>query len=164
MPLQPESWGRVKELFEGALEEAPERRSSYLVEHCSDGELRAEVERLLTEHDQAGSFLSSPLIPDIFNADTAPRSAVGNVLASPRRAERGLLQGEVLAGRFRIVRFIAKGGMGEVYEAEDLELHENVAIKTILPEIASKPKAIEQFKHEIQLSRKVTHANVCRIF
>jgi serine/threonine protein kinase/tetratricopeptide (TPR) repeat protein len=72
--------------------------------------------------------------------------------------------GDLLAKRFRVLRLISKGGMGEVYEAEDLELHERVAIKTILPDIAGNPAAIEQFKHEIQLARKVTHLNVCRIF
>src|SRR5690348_10625395 len=127
MPFKPESWGRIKELFDGALEEAPERRSSYLEEHCPDGELRAEVERLLTEHDQAGSFLSYPLIPNMFDAETATSPAVGSVVVRSKQPEQGLVEGEVLAGRFRIVRFIAKGGMGEVYEAEDLELHENVA-------------------------------------
>lgn len=54
--------------------------------------------------------------------------------------------------------------MGEVYEAEDLELQERVAIKTILPSIAANPAALEQFKREIQLARRVTHPNVCRIF
>ncbi len=73
--------------------------------------------------------------------------------------------GDLLVNRFRIVRFIAKGGMGEVYEAEDLELQgDHVAIKTILPAIANNPEAITQFKREIQLARKVTHPNVCRIF
>ena len=55
--------------------------------------------------------------------------------------------------------------MGEVYEAEDLELKgDHVAIKTILPAIAGNKEAVEQFKREIQLARKVTHPNVCRIF
>jgi len=54
--------------------------------------------------------------------------------------------------------------MGEVYEAEDRELREHVALKTILPEIASDERAIARFKREIQLARKVTHPNVCRIF
>lgn len=73
--------------------------------------------------------------------------------------------GDLLVDRFRILRFIAKGGMGEVYEAEDLELqNERVAIKTILPAIADNPQMLAQFKREIQLARKVTHPNVCRIF
>jgi serine/threonine protein kinase len=72
--------------------------------------------------------------------------------------------GDLLVNRFRILRFISKGGMGEVYEAEDLALREHVAVKTVLASIATSPVAIEQFKREIQLARKVTHPNVCRIF
>src|SRR5262249_27213509 len=72
--------------------------------------------------------------------------------------------GLVLAERFTIVRFIARGGMGEVYEAQDSELSERVALKTIRPDIADDPMALARFKREIQLARKVTHPNVSRIF
>ena len=71
---------------------------------------------------------------------------------------------DVLAHRFKVVRFLAQGGMGEVYEAEDLELGGRVALKTIRPEIATEPRIIQRFKREIALSRKITHPNVCRIF
>jgi tetratricopeptide (TPR) repeat protein/tRNA A-37 threonylcarbamoyl transferase component Bud32 len=54
--------------------------------------------------------------------------------------------------------------MGEVYEAEDLELRQAVALKTVLPRDAAHEAAIERFKREIHLARKVTHANVCRIY
>jgi eukaryotic-like serine/threonine-protein kinase len=73
-------------------------------------------------------------------------------------------EGDVLADRFRVVRFIGHGGMGDVYEAEDLELGERVALKTVRPEIAHLDGAIDRFRREIQLARKVTHPNVCRIF
>ncbi len=72
--------------------------------------------------------------------------------------------GTLVAGRYRIRRFIAAGGMGEVYEAEDLELGARVALKTLRPRIADTPGALEHFKQEIALARKVTHRNVCRIF
>src|SRR5436305_9493350 len=76
-----------------------------------------------------------------------------------------LLPGQVLAGRFRIVRGIAQGGMGEVWEAEDLEfVGERVAVKTIRPEIARDEWALARFRREIQLGKKVTHPNVCRVF
>src|SRR5579863_9530859 len=54
--------------------------------------------------------------------------------------------------------------MGEVYEAEDQELRERVAVKTIRAEILSQPNAVARFKREVHLARKVTHPNVCRIF
>ena len=71
--------------------------------------------------------------------------------------------GDQLAGRFRVVRFVARGGMGEVYEAEDLDLGEKVALKTIRL-AARDTRAIERFHSEIQLARRVTHPNVCRTF
>jgi tetratricopeptide (TPR) repeat protein len=72
--------------------------------------------------------------------------------------------GQIVSGRYRIVRFLGRGGMGEVYEGEDLELHEQVALKTLLPRIAADASMIARFKREIQLSRKISHPNVCRVF
>ncbi|MEM6792848.1 MAG: tetratricopeptide repeat protein [Acidobacteriota bacterium] len=82
-----------------------------------------------------------------------------------RRAPDPILQpGELIAERYRVVRFIAQGGMGEVYEAEDLELRQQVALKTVNASIGDEPAAVERFKREIALARLVTHPNVCRIF
>ena len=72
--------------------------------------------------------------------------------------------GDLLCDRFRVVRFIARGGMGELYEAEDLTLGERVALKTIRSEIAVHQRANQRFRREVQLARKVTHPNICRIF
>jgi tetratricopeptide (TPR) repeat protein len=72
--------------------------------------------------------------------------------------------GQIVSERYRIVRFINRGGMGEVYEADDLQLHERIALKTLLPEIARDAKSISNFKREIQLSRKVTDPHVCKVF
>jgi tetratricopeptide (TPR) repeat protein/tRNA A-37 threonylcarbamoyl transferase component Bud32 len=82
----------------------------------------------------------------------------------PQQDEPAFPPGEIVAGRYRVVRFIARGGMGEVYEVEDLELRERVALKTIRAEVARDEVAVERFRREIQLARKVTHPNVCRIF
>ncbi|WP_394826871.1 protein kinase domain-containing protein [Pendulispora albinea] len=71
---------------------------------------------------------------------------------------------ELIAFRYRIIRLIAKGGMGEVYEAEDLELRESIALKVVRRERAEDGRAFEHLKREIFLARKVTHPNVCRIF
>ncbi len=152
MATQPDNWEAVKALFEAALEVGAANRSSFLKEQCPDVNIREEVERLLSEHDQARTFLSTPALGDFRLETGAP--------TSPRR----LLEGEVLAGRFRIIRFIASGGMGHVYEADDQELHEHVAVKTIRPEILVQPNAMARFKREVHLARQVTHPNVCRIF
>jgi tetratricopeptide (TPR) repeat protein/TolB-like protein len=76
---------------------------------------------------------------------------------------RAFAIGELVADRWRIVRFIARGGMGEVYEAEDTALKEIVALKTVLPEIAANDRAIERFTREVSVARQVTHRHVCRI-
>jgi tetratricopeptide (TPR) repeat protein len=75
-----------------------------------------------------------------------------------------LAAGQVLAGRYRIVAFLGRGAVGEVYEAQDVELDEPVAIKVLRPEIAGDEQALRRFKREIQLARRVTHPNVCRVF
>ncbi|HEY0713706.1 MAG TPA: protein kinase [Polyangia bacterium] len=80
--------------------------------------------------------------------------------AAPQRLRVGL----VLGGRYRIVRFLARGGMGEVYEAHDLRLGEPVALKTVNAELADNPMALRRLKREVPLARRITHANVCRIF
>ena len=72
--------------------------------------------------------------------------------------------GDLLCDRFRVTRFIARGGMGELYEADDRTLGERVAVKTIRPEIAIDERAHQRFRREVQLARKVTHPNICRIF
>ena len=89
-----------------------------------------------------------------------PRGAAVPGRANPLRFEPGTL----VAGRYRIVRFIGEGGMGEVYEAHDIELHESVALKTVRPEIATDAHAVLRFRREVHLARQVTHPNVARIF
>jgi serine/threonine-protein kinase len=76
----------------------------------------------------------------------------------------GLAPGELLAGRYRVSRFIARGGIGEVYEAHDALLGEPIAVKLLRPELSRKPGAQERFAQEIRLARKITHPNVCRVF
>jgi tetratricopeptide (TPR) repeat protein len=79
--------------------------------------------------------------------------------ASPR-----FPKGHVLAGRFRIVRLVGRGGMGEVFEAYDQELKEPVALKTIRGDVAGEPRRIERFKREIRSARRISHVNVCRVY
>ena len=139
----------MKDLFEAALELAPERRAAFLTQACgNDAALRGEVELLLEHHERTGSFLSSR--QSLVGASAAIRPVFP--------------PGEIVSGRFRIVRFIGRGGIGEVYEARDLELGTRVALKTLRPEIALNAWALDRLKQEIQLARQVTHPNVCRIF
>jgi eukaryotic-like serine/threonine-protein kinase len=151
MELTPQQWENVKALFETALEKTPTDRTSFLAKAAQDTMVRYEVERLLAHHVESGGFLSAPAFPfTASSSNSAQTSFFG--------------PGDLLADRFRITRFLARGGMGEVYEAEDVELHERVALKSIRSELLYDNRALDRFKREVHLARKVTHPNVCRIF
>ena len=72
--------------------------------------------------------------------------------------------GTLVGQRYLIVQFIARGGMGEVYEAFDRELQERVALKTVTSTACDNPRAVRRLKAEVQLARRVSHPNVCRIY
>jgi serine/threonine protein kinase len=73
------------------------------------------------------------------------------------------LLGTIFAGRYRVVNLLGRGGMGEVYRATDLVLHQTVALK-FLPEFSSHDqKARERFLNEVRAAREITHPNVCRV-
>ena len=132
-------WKRIGELFAAARQRSGDSRITFLKENCgSDQDLFQQV-MVLLEADDSAPLESLPTV---------------GILPLP----------EVIAGRFRIIRYVADGGMGTVYEAEDLTLNDRVALKTIRPEIVSDRKTVERFKREISLGKKVTHPNVCRVY
>src|ERR1700761_5593123 len=104
---------------------------------------------LLLADQQAGNFLETPLLSSSH--------------AAAQESTPTLELGSTVAGRFQIHRFIASGGMGEVYEAWDSELRERVAIKTIRPDLAQSNAVLERFKREVKQARGISHPNVCRI-
>jgi serine/threonine protein kinase len=79
-------------------------------------------------------------------------------------APPALAIGSTVAGRYRIERFIGRGGMGEVYQAHDGLLHERVALKTVSATLSDDAAAVRRLRREVQLARRITHPNVCRIF
>src|SRR5262245_47441155 len=78
--------------------------------------------------------------------------------------EPALQDGAVLSSRYRIVRLLGRGGMGEVYEAMDQELSISVALKILRHEAAANPESLRALKREVLLARLVTHPNVCRVY
>jgi len=71
--------------------------------------------------------------------------------------------GSVVNSRYRIERFVGRGGMGEVYEAFDQLMDRRVALKTVLCTVADRPRASRRFKEEVRNAQRVAHAHVCRI-
>ncbi|MGC2583053.1 MAG: protein kinase [Acidobacteriaceae bacterium] len=158
----------VAELFVAALSLQSSRREAFLDQACShDPALRRAVEELLAQDACAGSFLQHPAVTlDETMADPASSVETAAIAKGDGKVFRpGLQPGQTLIGRFVIVRLIAKGGMGEVYEAEDSFLQGvHIALKTILPRFADEPALKQRFEREVLLARKVTHPNLCPIY
>jgi eukaryotic-like serine/threonine-protein kinase len=163
----------VEQLFEAALALNPTEREAYLDRGCGGNpELRSMVEDLLAEDARAGSFLRHPPFDFLDNAKASPGPGaeethpIDGDVTPPAPAPLGRLEpGQTLIDRFLVVRFIAKGGMGEVYEAEDSFLQGvHVALKTIRPDIAGDPDLQQRFEREVLLARQVIHPNLCPIY
>jgi len=142
--MTPERWQKADDVFHRLADQPLNGIGEILRVECGDDqELYDEVRRMLEANARSGLLDQHPW--DLATAE----------VFSP---------GDLIAERYRIVRFVNRGGMGEVYEAEDQDLHEIVALKTLIPPIARDDTMIRRFKQEIQLSRKVSHPNVCRVF
>ncbi|MFO0552988.1 MAG: protein kinase [Polyangiaceae bacterium] len=109
--------------------------------------------------------------PELVRAPSvAPVVSAHVAVTTPVTLDSGALQAElgrsfdVLAGRYEIVGMVGAGGMGAVYRARDRVLDEIVALKMLPTEVAAKPDAVERFRREVKLSRRVTHRNVARVF
>ena len=86
------------------------------------------------------------------------------LLDTPALDQGRFVPGQILAERYRIVALLGKGGMGEVYRADDLRLSQAVAMK-FLPAVLSQDGAsLARFHREVRLARQVSHTNVCRVF
>src|SRR5262249_22752963 len=132
--MKTERWEKVIDLFQSALERAPEERAAFLDESCHDDlEMRREVESLLTSHERAENFIEVPAF------QAAPEFV-------PNEGADVLLGN--LIGHYRIESLIGVGGMGEVYLARDERLGRKAAIK-LLPESLTKDETqLSRFKNE----------------
>ncbi len=79
-------------------------------------------------------------------------------------SEGRFLPGRLIAGRYRIIALLGKGGMGEVYRADDLTLGQAVALKFLPDQAAHDEGLLERFRNEVRIARRVSHPNVCRVY
>ncbi|HEY3138243.1 MAG TPA: protein kinase [Blastocatellia bacterium] len=147
--MTPERWRQVKRLLESALERGPRDRAALLDEACKgDPSLRREVESLIASHEQAGSSFDSPAF-----------EAAVSLLAD----EHNNLVGRHL-GHFKILSRIGRGGMGEVYLAQDSRLGRRVALK-LLPAIYTRDEdRLSRFALEARSASALNHPNIVTIF
>ncbi|MEO8737315.1 MAG: protein kinase [Edaphobacter sp.] len=161
----------VEQLFGEALDYCPEERRAFLDRACTNApELRSLVEELLLEDERVGSFLDKP----IFAGPSHGSNVVSAIFesssdlsyeSSDSTGGGRFNSGDIIAGRFTVIRFIARGGMGEVYEVEDRFLQGvHVALKMILPWLATNDVSSHRFEQEVLLARKLNHPSLCPIY
>jgi predicted Ser/Thr protein kinase len=118
----------------------------------------------------AAPTVTSPLPPKSPSASPGRGSPSGG--SSSRGAtpaeyllnEGRFLPGRLIAGRYRIIALLGKGGMGEVYRADDLTLGQAVAVKFLPDEAVHDEGLLERFRNEVRIARRVSHPNVCRVY
>src|SRR5512136_247296 len=89
---------------------------------------------------------------------------VARIISSDTIPAGGFTPGTVLADRYRIIGLLGRGGMGEVYRADDLKLGQPVALKFLPPKLAEDPVRRERFFAEVRITRQLSHPNICRVY
>lgn len=104
--------------------------------------------------------------PSVERAVRRPRSGsgVGRLASSDSIDAGAFTPGTVIVDRYRIIGLLGRGGMGEVYRADDLKLGHPVALKFLPKELSGDPSRLERFYAEVRLARQVSHPNVCRVY
>jgi predicted Ser/Thr protein kinase len=105
---------------------------------------------------------ASPRPPS--KSPSSSRSSSRTSSAAEFLTEGRFLPGRLVAGRYRIIALLGKGGMGEVYRADDLTLGQGVAMKFLPDDAASDEGLLDRFRNEVRTARKVSHPNVCRVY
>jgi serine/threonine protein kinase len=147
----PESWNRLEDLFQKALDMAPGQRTQFLDEACpDDSALRRKLQAMLQAATQPEDILAASI-----------ENAARGFLA-PK--EQRVLQPGSAFGPYEIVCLLGAGGMGRVYRARDSRLDRDVAIKTLAPEAIPEPRSLQLFEQEARAASALNHPNILTIY
>src|SRR5262245_40588551 len=147
--MNAERWREVENLFHAATERDSRERAAFLDNACAgDKELRCEVETLLAERARGGDLLETPA------TDLAAGWAKEQECATVKQA----------LGHFRVLSPLGKGGMGEVYLAEDSRLRRKVALKLLPKEFAGQKDRLRRFEQEARAASALNHPNIVTIY
>ena len=144
------NWEHIEELFHATLALETADRSGYLRDQCSsDGELRSEVESLLAAFENSNGFIEEP--------------AVNLAFEVLQTTDYETLAGQTI-GPYKILKRLGKGGMGEVYLAEDTRLGRQVALKFLTPAFIDDLWAKEYLINEAKAVAMLDHPNICAVY
>jgi serine/threonine protein kinase len=147
--MTPERWQQVKEIFNSALQHEPAQRSVFLSNACGgDESLRQEVESLISSHEKDGSFIDSPAF-----------EVAAEILTNGKE----LMVGQRV-GHYEILSTLGKGGMGEVYLAEDTRLGRKVALKFLPSSLSGDQDRLRRFELEARAASALNHPNILTIY
>lgn len=146
--MTPDRWQRIGELFTAALAEPAGMRAAWLAAAAASDDERREVASLLAAHDAStgDAFLETP----------ATSIAEDTPAADPR-----LVAGATFGG-YRLIREVGRGGMGVVFEADDLRLHRRVALKFV-PVASADAPAAQRLRQEARAAAALVHPNIATI-
>src|SRR5262245_52298220 len=148
--MTPDRWNRVKEIFQAAIQRAPAERSVFVSSECGDDEpLRREVESLIASHEKSGDFIDAPAYAGVAETIT------------DHRAE--LKPGQTI-GTYEIASFLSRGGMGEVYLAQDRRLSRKVALKILPASFTKDNDRLGRFEQEARAASALNHPNIITIY
>jgi len=147
--MTPERFEKIAGLYRGAASIEAAQRSQYLLEACAGDEaLRAEVEALLSYDLRGDQLLDRPAFELAIHALDEQRT----------RAMNGQQ-----VGHCRLLSLIGKGGMGEVWLAEDSQLGRKVAVKLLPPDFTHDPERVRRFVQEARAASALNHPNIITI-
>ena len=162
-PMTPDRWNKIKTLFSSAQDCPEAERSAFLLRACDgDDELRKEVEDLL-DADREDQFLENSAVaeaPSIFGDENGAGGEISVSDSGPPRFDTGKL----LAGRYEVQRLLGRGGMGEVYLANDTRINRQVSLKVLHRDLVSNKESLRRFEIETQAVSALNHPHIMTIY